>query len=380
MSIAVDNRQVVLLKSLRTNNRFYALVRPESGFKNADAIEEFPADVLLGIAYPCLEDGLNDFAVIRTTFETIEVFADDEDLRQEMMGIIADARGNLVRRLQELRDRIVSGQAHFLGTELQEFKDHVVHMATRGTIRRNLDNMMKVDVFESVSKAEMVAGAGMAEPMYRYEFLPQHPLAIVEKLPPRVFIGRLLDDVLDAVTTDSNYGGKYRFDKDVFQKFIAVMFVNYATTDPMFYGTSREDYGVSSEKDMQTTPLYQAVARALREIEREVRREPLPEGAQAEEEDLSSLFQQPVGAFDLIDALPEAGHTVDIPFGAAERMLEEPLTLLADAVRLLKNVDHPHAPEIRRMAATAGHQLFQSLQELKIISPLASDPLADSED
>src|ERR1051325_6484157 len=145
MSMAVDKRQVVLLKSLRTNNRFYALVAPDSGFKNADAIEESPADLLLGIAYPCLEDGLNDFAVIRTTFETIDVFPDDDELRGEMMSIIADARGNLLPRLQELRDRLLSGQAHFLGTDLQEFKDHIVHMATRGAIRRTLDNMMKLD-------------------------------------------------------------------------------------------------------------------------------------------------------------------------------------------------------------------------------------------
>ena len=68
----------------------------------------------------------------------------------------------------------------------------------------------------------------------------------------------------------TNYAGKYRFDRDVFQKFIAVMFVNYATTDPMFYGTNRDDYGVSSDKDMQETPLYQAVSIALRHLEREI--------------------------------------------------------------------------------------------------------------
>src|SRR5881394_3748968 len=98
MSTAGDNRIVVLLKSLRTNNRFYTLVDPDLGLKNADAIAAFPHDWVLGIAYPCLEDGLNDFAVIRTTFETIDVFPDDEELRVEMMAMIADARNNLVRR------------------------------------------------------------------------------------------------------------------------------------------------------------------------------------------------------------------------------------------------------------------------------------------
>ena len=49
--------------------------------------------------------------------------------------------------------------------------------------------------------------------------------------------------------------------------FIALMFVNYATTDPMFYGTNKADYGVSGDKEMQDTPLYRAVAVALRELE-----------------------------------------------------------------------------------------------------------------
>src|SRR4029079_7575059 len=131
-----DNRIVVLLKSLTTNNRFYTLVPPDGELQNGDVIAEFPDPLPLGIAYPCLEDGLNDFAVIRTTFETIDVFPDDGDLRQEMMGIIDGARQHLVRRLSELRDRIVAGHAHFLGTDLQEFKDHLLHMVNKGGIRR----------------------------------------------------------------------------------------------------------------------------------------------------------------------------------------------------------------------------------------------------
>lgn len=369
MSLAVDNRQVVLLKSLRTKNRFYTLVEADSGFKNADAIEDFPPELPLGIAYPCLEDGLNDFAVIRTTFETIDVFPDDEELRLEMMTIIQDARSNLIVRLKELRDRLISGQAHFLGTDLQEFKDHVMHMSTRGTIRRQLDSMMKVDVFESVSKAEVTNGAA-PEPMYVYQFLPQHPLSDMTAQPPRTFVGRLFDDVLDAVLDDSNYAGKYRFDRDVFQKFIAVMFVNYATTDPMFYGTNREDYGVSSDKDMQETPLYQAVSVALRQLEREIAAEggvapPTPR----EEAELSRLFADE-GA-DLL----KAGHTVDIPFGAGERMLLEPLTRLAEAIRLLRHSEDPHADEIQTIVREAGRQLFRNLQELNILSPLVQDPL-----
>lgn len=393
MSVAVDNRQVVLLKSLRTNNRFYALVDPDSGYKNADAIAEFPPDIPLGIAYPCLEDGLNDFAVIRTTFETIDVFPDDDELRTELMDIIDDARSNLVRRLQELRDRLTSGQAHFLGTELQEFKDHIVHMCTKGTIRRTLDNMMKVDVFESVARAEAPGRGGASDPMYHYRFLPPYALNLTGELHPRAFIGRVFDDVLDSVTNLENYTNKLTFDRDVFQKFIALMFVNYATTDPMFYGTSREDYGVSSDKDMQETPLYQAIAKALRVLERETGgggptsgapaaptppSPPAPASGAAEPEtggDLGFLFEEQED--DFLKSLQGAGHTVEIPFGT-ERGLIETLASLAEAVRLLKHVDHPRAGEIRTLTRNAGKELFQSLQGLQIISPLANDPFQDT--
>ncbi|HTE17315.1 MAG TPA: hypothetical protein VK689_02910, partial [Armatimonadota bacterium] len=235
--------------------------------------------------------------------------------------------------------------------------------------------MMKVDVFESVCKADASRAGGSPDPMYRYEFLAQHNLAQVQNLPPRTFIGRLFDDVLDSVTNDDNYLGKNVFDKEVFQKFIAVMFVNYATTDPLFYGTSRDDYGVSSDKDMTETPLYQAVASALRRLERGD--ESLgPEPDTHSGPDLSSVFGDDSGD-SFLQALQQAGHTVEIPFGVEQTLLQ-PLTLLAEAVRLLKNVDHAHVPEIRAMACNAGQQIFRTLQELQILSPLASDPLEDT--
>ena len=398
MNHSGDNRQVVLLKSLHTNNRFYALVAPDRGYYNAQAIDEFPPDLLLGIAYPCLEDGLNDFAVIRTTFETIDVFPDDEELRVELMGIIADARGNLRRRLTELRDRIGSGQAHFLGTDLREFRDYIMHMVNRGTIRKQIDSMMKVDVFESVSQAD-VANGGRQEPMYRYEFLPQHPLEELIHLSPRIFITRLFDDVLDAVEDDANYQGKYSFDRDVFQKFIAVMFVNYATTDPMFYGTNKADYAVSADRDMNDTPLYQAVANGLREIEasgvddtvapRSERPETPPTPTTSPEKppaaepappgDIDDLFAPVDSIDDLFNTPPvELERQVSLPpFSRTEQVLVPPFALLADVMRLLKGVDHPRVGECEQMVRHSANMLFQSLRDLGVISPVAQNPTDD---
>src|SRR2546423_7568913 len=127
-----DNRIVVLLKSLTTNNRFYTLVPPDGDLQNGDVIAEFPNHLPLGIAYPCLEDGLNDFAVIRTTYETLDFFPDDDAMREELMQIINEAREKLVRRLSELQQRISAGQAHFLGTDLNEFKAYALDIVHRG--------------------------------------------------------------------------------------------------------------------------------------------------------------------------------------------------------------------------------------------------------
>ena len=167
-----DPRRVALIKSLLTKNRFYALVDPSRGIRNADTVEDIPADLLLGIAYPCLEDGLNDFAVIRTTFETLDLFPEDDPIREEMMEIVNDARSNLLRRLNELRDKIHDNHAHFLGTDYNEFKSYSMDMVNRGYPRRNLDSMMKLNVFSSVAEAEGYTDSN--ELLYHYAVYCRH--------------------------------------------------------------------------------------------------------------------------------------------------------------------------------------------------------------
>src|SRR3989440_12200225 len=111
MPLPNDNRRVALIKSIATKNRFYALVRPESGLRHADTVDRIPEELLLGIAYPCLEDGLNDFAVIRTTYETLDFFPDDQEMRGELLEIVKEARDSLIRRLTELADRVSARRA-----------------------------------------------------------------------------------------------------------------------------------------------------------------------------------------------------------------------------------------------------------------------------
>ncbi|MBW3622249.1 MAG: hypothetical protein KY468_02435 [Armatimonadetes bacterium] len=323
-----DHRQVVLLKSQHTLNRFYTLAPPERGWKNAEEIDDFPPDVLLGIAYPCLEDGLNDFAVIRSTFETLDSFPDDQELRDDLMVMVFEARDTLHRRLSELRDRLESRQAHFLGTDLNEFKDYAVTLATKGNIRRTLDNMMKLDVYESVALKEAEESGTTPDSMYYYEFLPENTLDKTRDLPPLEFVVRLFNDVLTSAEDENSYQSKYHFDKYVFQKFIALMFINYATTDPIFYGTNKADYGVSAGKDMSETPLYIAVGEALREIERQLAEDPnRPE----EEITKATMHTHPTFGHEMMEGAageeesPSPWDELDLtPQGSTEEVLSEP--------------------------------------------------------
>lgn len=375
-----DDRKVVLIKSLATNNRFYALVEPERGIRNADTVERIPEDLLLGIAYPCLEDGLNDFAVIRTTFETLDIFPEDDPIREEMMGMINDARGSLLRRLNELHDCILQRRAHFLGTDYNEFKSYALDIVNRGCPRRNLDSMMKLNVFSSVAEAE-----GYADPNelpYYLQFV-HVPLESAAQLPPREFIGKLFQEVIQSVLEDANYRNKYQFDKHVFQKFIAVMFVNYATTDPLFYGINRRDYGVSVEKEMDATPLYLAIGRELREIERQLR-----DGGTSELDsyDRVQSFAAPAPVTDIKPAqpAPKPAEPAEPDFDQAPPLLPDtlvnadillgPISSLCSAAALLLKKPDAETQRFARVIMADASMLVQELKRLGIVSPFVNDP------
>jgi hypothetical protein len=384
-----DNRRVVLIKSLHTNNRFYALIEPDRGIRNADAIENIPPDLLLGIAYPCLEDGLNDFAVIRTTFETLDLFPDDDPIREEMMEIVNDARGNLLRRLHELHDKIASSKAHFLGTDYDEFKSYAMNLVHRGYPRRNLDNMMKLNVFSSVADAEGLDESSGLNYFFEFQYIDGAALAA---LPARQFIVGLFAEVIRSVQNDENYTGKYPFDKNVFQKFIAVMFVNYATTNPMFYGINRADYGVSTDKDMDATPLYMAIRKELSEIEALLAEENNPFAgapvvATPEQTmgmpDFASAPPLPIGDVPDPGVAPNGLHG-RVSFEQAGAMLpselinEEvllgPITSLCSAAQLLMRKNDPETQRFARVILADASKLVDELKRLGIVSHLANDP------
>ena len=186
-------------------------------------------------------------------------------------------------------------------------------------------------------------------------------MTALSQQPARTFIASLFGDVLDSVTDDSNYSRKYLFDRNVFQKFIALMFVNYATTDPMFYGTNRLDYGVSEEKDMEETPLYKAVAREMREIEIEIGTE---DGSYVEE---------------IIQVAPADLATAHLDINLLGALVNEDgligniASICAAAEQISKRGNHEEV-ELARIIMNEASKLVAELKRLSIISPFAYDP------
>jgi len=374
-SHSLDGARVALIKCLSTNNRFYTLAPPGSGIVNAGTVEDVPHDLLLGIAYPCLEDGLNDFAVIRTAFETLELFPNDADTQEELWEIIQDARRTLTRRLMELLERLVARKAHFLGTDLGNFKVWALKLAANGVSRYDIDMAMKVNVFSSVAVADQAAGQN-ASPRYHYEFHNTETLARLAGLDGRDFLVALFSDVLDGVLEDENYASRYTFDKHIFQQFIALLFVTYAATDPVFYGTHRDDYGVSRERDMENTPLYRAVGNELRRLAgvplptMRVVGEPADEWeaiAMAEMAARETMGKRRAGATPIA---PSVAHVQ--PEAAAEEPLLSPIAAICAVAQQLHKRGH-HSDLARVILAEAAH-LVQEMKLQGIVSPLAYNP------
>jgi hypothetical protein len=387
-----ENERVALIKSLATNNRFYILVSEASDIQNADTVPEIPHDSLLGIAYPCLEDGLNDFAVIRTAFETLELFPGDEGIHHELGEIIHDTRCNLIRRLMELLERLIALKAYFLGTDLEQFKSNALELMHRGFPRHDLDRMMKVNIFSSVANAEnslatttLEADANGPQAIYRYEFHNSDSLERLISLPPRDFLIALFSDVLDSVLDENNYASKGAFDRHVFQQFIALMFVSYASTDSVFYGTHKDDYGVSRSKSMDDTPLYQAIKAELRRISITLSTNDLEkQGAEnrlanAQTEDgESNLEETNFFALKLIESPhAEPKSPVHLPDQMAdEDALLRPIASISALALQLQKHYHGNNANIAQLILTEASLLVQEMKRLGIISPLASDPSA----
>ena len=178
----------------------------------------------------CLEDGLNDLAVIRAMLETQMLFADDDPIRAELLLIVAEACENFTRRLQALCAEIQAAPEAFQ-IDYEAFRVYALDAMMRGYPGRSLNRFMKVDVFdEGESSLFYLKAAGIVD------------MEAAQQMPASDFFVLLLNEVLQSADNEAAYISKTAFDQSVFQKYLLLMLLHYATTDPLFYGIHRGDY------------------------------------------------------------------------------------------------------------------------------------------
>ena len=188
-----------------------------------------------------LEELLNDCAVIRTTFDTLELFPDQPELRAEMDRIITDARGNLLRRLDVCRADPDQRLGAFISQYGPAFRRLFRTAATTGLPRRQLDHLMKVSVFEAVTANDSPGeGDGGIQSRFRYRLHSEQRNERIVELSPEVLIPYLLVDLAETVQEDRAYRDKAVFDRVVYQKYEALLYLFLAAEDPMFRSAAGE--------------------------------------------------------------------------------------------------------------------------------------------
>ena len=180
-----------------------------------------------------LEDMLNDCAVIRATFETLDLFPADDPIRLEIQEIINDARANMNRRCAELHADIAVVTVLDCPLDVEEFSKIMRKLLMAGHPRHRLDSFMKVNVFQSIAAQE--AGENESELLYRYDLSPPLTVPAVVAMSASKLTATIFNDLLQSIEAYENYISKHVFDRNVFQKYVAVMFACYATTDSLFY-------------------------------------------------------------------------------------------------------------------------------------------------
>lgn len=180
-----------------------------------------------------LEDMLNDCAVIRATFEALDLFPADDPICEEMMDIVTDARANMCGRCVELRDN--AARLVLLGSSLnmRRLRQAMQTLLLTGYPRRSIDACMKVNVFQTAERGEGDGSTPNAP--YRYTLLLPLTVPAVLSMTADILTALILDDLRQSIERDANFQDKTTFDSGVFQKYIAFMFTCLRADNPFFY-------------------------------------------------------------------------------------------------------------------------------------------------
>ena len=179
-----------------------------------------------------LEAGLNDIAVMRTTFEAMDLFPANDSIRADRYEILADSRANLIRFLSELCGIVRANPTDLPFApplDYSRFKACALEMMKRGVPGPSLNGMLKVTVFNRGN-----------DPLYFLDWAGLPNVEAAREMPPRSFTLLFFTLVSESAGNAANYVDGATFDREIYRKYLALLFLAYASTDPMFYGFGRQ--------------------------------------------------------------------------------------------------------------------------------------------
>jgi len=191
---------------------------PDSSGWSGDA-----PDSGFGDALARLEEGLNDLSIIRTAFQTLDLFPEDAALQHELLPLMQSAQHQLTARLQRLAAwsnevRIQSAEA--IGPY---FRRSMLHMIRKEDRPERLDAILAHYLGTPFERSDKPAAQRQGGLGFRY-VLRREPKAGIENLSAAALLTCLLEDLLDAVRDPASYQNLFAFDAAVFQKYLVLTY------------------------------------------------------------------------------------------------------------------------------------------------------------
>lgn len=152
-----------------------------------------------------LEPCLNDLAVVRTTFETLECYP---RLRAELITLLDGARENLVRRLDELLHQVEAGLPPLTDEVLRPFQHRLLSLWSADE-----------EIFAAWFFSHTAGGTPRSFRLFR-----KGDLNLFRRMAPCYFTSVVLATLKHAVQDEGSYEDLGAFDEAVYQDFFVLLF------------------------------------------------------------------------------------------------------------------------------------------------------------